>query len=65
LNGKDIDAQALRLAVGSMAPGAKIDLKVIREGSERSYALTLDAMPDDNQRAEQTQPAPRLRRGRG
>jgi S1-C subfamily serine protease len=63
LNGKDTDAKSLRLAVGSMAPGSKIDLKVLRDGSERNYTVTLDKMPSENQRAEQqAPPAPRLRR---
>jgi len=62
LNGKEVDAKSLRLAVGSMAPGTKIDLKVIRDGSERTYAVTLDTMPDDTPRAEQAEPRPRARR---
>src|SRR5262245_34617481 len=51
LNGKDIDGRSLRLAVGSMAPGTKIDLKVIRADVERTYTITLDTMPEDSQRA--------------
>src|SRR5262249_22302308 len=41
LNGKEIDGRALRLAVGSMAPGTKVDLKVLRDGSEQHYTVTL------------------------
>src|SRR5262249_40380939 len=51
MNGKDVNAKSLRLAVGSMAPGTKIDLKVMRDGSERSFTVTLDTMPNDSQRA--------------
>src|SRR5437870_4433013 len=50
LNGKEIDGRSLRLAVGSMAPGTGIDLKVLREGVERKYSITLDTMPSDPQR---------------
>src|SRR5207302_712515 len=63
LNGKSIDGRSLRNAVGSMTPGTSINLKVLRGGAERTFAVTLDRMPEDPQRAEQTQPfAPR--RGR-
>ncbi len=64
LNGKEIDGRSLRLAVGSMAPGTAIDLKVLREGVERKYSITLDTMPSDPQRAEQSQPFSTPRRGR-
>jgi serine protease Do len=63
LNGKEIDGRSLRLALGSMAPGTTIDLKVFRGGTEQKFSITLDTMPADPQRAE-TEPAPipRLRR---
>jgi len=64
MNGKDIDGRSLRLAVGSMAPGTTIDLKVLRDGAERKYAITLDKMPDSAQRDEQSQPYSVPRRGR-
>jgi len=64
LNGKEIDGRSLRLAVGSIAPGTAIDLKVLREGVERKYSITLDTMPSDPQRAEQSQPFSTPRRGR-
>src|SRR5438093_10750424 len=64
LNGKEIDGRSLRLAVGSMAPGTAIDLKVLREGVERKYSITLDTMPSDPQRAEQSQPFSTPRRSR-
>ena len=53
MNGKDVDSRSLRLAVGSMSPGSKVDLKVLRGGNEQHIAVTLDAMPNDPQRAEQ------------
>src|SRR5215471_13312205 len=56
MNGKDVDGRALRLAVGSMAPGTTIDLKVLRNGAEHTYSITLDRMPDTPQRDAQTQP---------
>jgi serine protease Do len=55
LNGKEVDGRSLRLAVGSMAPGTTINLKVLRDGSERNYSVTLDAMPQETA-------APRFRR---
>jgi serine protease Do len=64
MNGKDVDGRSLRLAVGSLAPGATIDLKVLRDGSERKYSVTLDAMPNTIDRAEQEQPYFTPRRGR-
>jgi len=63
MNGKEVDGRSLRLAVGSLAPGTTIDLKVLRYGAERKYSVTLDEMPNTVDRAEQTQPpVPRLRR---
>jgi serine protease Do len=55
LNGKAIDGRALRVAIGSMAPGTKVDLKVLRDGREQTYSVTLDAMPQETA-------APRSRR---
>src|SRR5436309_3863323 len=62
LNGKETDGRSLRLAVGSMRPGTTIDLKVLREGTEQKYSITLDTMPTDTQ-AEQRQPFSTPRRG--
>jgi serine protease Do len=62
MNGKEMDARALRNAVGAMTPGTRVDLKVLRGSSEQHFSVTLDAMPNDSQRADQGQPAPRLRR---
>ena len=55
LNGKAIDGRALRVAIGSMTPGTKVDLKVLRDGREQTYSVTLDAMPQETA-------APRFRR---
>jgi serine protease Do len=62
MNGKEVDARSLRNTVGAMMPGSRVDLKVLRGSSEEHFSVTLDAMPKDNQRADQTEPAPRLRR---
>jgi serine protease Do len=64
-NGKEIDSQSLRLAVSSMTPGTTVDLKVLRNGSERNYKVTLETMPTDSQRVEQEQSYPTPRRHRG
>jgi len=64
MNGKDVDGRSLRLAVGSMAPGTTIDLKVLRDGAEHKYSITLDRMPESAQRDAQSQPYSTPRRGR-
>jgi len=64
MNGKDVDGRSLRLAVGSMSPGTTIDLKVLRDGAEHKYSITLDRMPDSAQRDTQSQPSSTPRRGR-
>jgi serine protease Do len=51
MNGKEIDGRSLRNAVGSMAPGSSINLKVLRNGTERNFTITLDRMPEDTRRA--------------
>ena len=43
------DARSLKLAVASHKPGERVDLKVLRQGSEKSLTTTLDALTDDNQ----------------
>ena len=64
MNGKDIDGRSLRLAVGAMAPGTTIDLKVLRGSSEQKFSVTLDTMPADTQRAEENEQPPVPRRNR-
>jgi len=46
-----------------MAPGTTIDLKVLRDGTERKYSITLDTMPASTERAEESQPYSVPRRG--
>jgi serine protease Do len=62
MNGKEVDARSLRNTVGAMTPGSRVDLKVLRGSSEEHFSVTLDAMPNDAQRTDQSEPAPRLRR---
>jgi len=64
LNGKDVDARSLRLAVSSMTPGSTINLKVLRNGAERNVSVTLDKMVEDTQRVDQPEPSYTPRRGR-
>ena len=64
MNGKETDGRSLRLAVGSMAPGTTIDLKVLRGAGEQKYSITLDTMPADPQGAEQSAPFSVPRRNR-
>jgi serine protease Do len=63
MNGKEMDGRSLRLAVGSLAPGTTVQLKVLRGGAERQYSVTLDAAPADPQRAEQGERFSTPRRG--
>jgi serine protease Do len=46
-NRKVTDPRHLRLTVSQMRPGTKADLKIIREGREKSVGVTLDALPDE------------------
>jgi serine protease Do len=47
LDGKPVtDGRNLRLRVGRLAPGTKVALKVLREGSEKSFTVTLKEMPE-------------------
>jgi S1-C subfamily serine protease len=64
LNGKETDGRSLRLAISSMTPGTTVDLKVLRNGSQRNVAVTLDTMPPDSQRAPEELPFSAPRRGR-
>jgi serine protease Do len=51
MNGKEIDGRSLRNAVGSMEPGSSINLKVLRNGAERNFTITLDRMTEETRRA--------------
>jgi Do/DeqQ family serine protease len=64
VNGKEVEGRSLPLMISSMKPGTTIDLKVLRNGVERQISATLDTMPEDSQRAEESQPFPTPRRGR-
>ncbi len=43
---KVVGLRELRLQVGGMAPGTKIDVKVLREGKEQNIAVQLGELPD-------------------
>ena len=46
VNGKPVkDARDLARKIGAITPGTKVDLGVVRNGSERTVALTLGTMP--------------------
>ncbi len=46
VNGKPVkDARDLAKKIGAMAPGVKVDLSIVRNGSERTVALTLGTLP--------------------
>src|SRR5205823_3752515 len=59
-NGKSVDdRRSLQLLTGSLAPGSKLELRVIRDGSERTIAVNLGTMPSETQRADsQASPFP-------
>jgi len=40
------DSRDLKLLVGQAAPGAKLELKVLRDGKEKSFSVTLKEMPE-------------------
>jgi len=61
LNGKDVDFRTLQLNTGAQAPGTKVNLGVIRNGSEQTIAVNLGTMPADTERAgnnDEEQPFP-------
>ncbi|MCX6878320.1 MAG: Do family serine endopeptidase [Verrucomicrobia bacterium] len=43
------DARSLKLAVGTHKPGERVDLKVLRDGAEKSFTATLEPLAGDNQ----------------
>jgi serine protease Do len=52
LNGKPIaDSNQLRMSISMMAPDATVNLKVLRNGSERDMAVKLGMLPTDKERA--------------
>jgi serine protease Do len=47
VNGEKIeDARDLAKRIGAMAPNAKVDLTVVRDGKERNMSLTLGTLPN-------------------
>ncbi|MGH9663004.1 MAG: DegQ family serine endoprotease, partial [Bryobacteraceae bacterium] len=52
VNGKPVaDANRLRLAVGMLAPGASVNLKVMRNGAPMNVTMQLGAFPSKEERA--------------
>ncbi|MBI5383187.1 MAG: DegQ family serine endoprotease [Verrucomicrobia bacterium] len=48
LNGKPVqDPRSLKLAVGKLNPGDKVEVKVLRRGEARNYTITLKELTDD------------------
>ena len=48
VNGKPAkEPRTLKLMVGEMSPGTKVNLKVLRDGKEKSFTLTLKEMSED------------------
>ncbi len=48
VNGEPVkDARDLARKIGAMSPGAKVDLGIMRDGSERKISLTLGTLPKD------------------
>jgi serine protease Do len=46
-DGKPVaDSRDLKLMVGQAEPGAKVDVKVLRDGKEKSFGVTLKEMPE-------------------
>ena len=51
INGKPVNNSAeLRMHVSLMAPGTKVDVKVFRDGAEKTLPLTLAEMPTETAR---------------
>jgi len=54
INGKSVNSSAeLRMHVSLMAPGTKVDVKVFRDGGEKTLPLTLAEMPTETAKNEQ------------
>ncbi len=54
-NGRKVaDNRQLRLVVSQTAPGTKANVKVMREGSEKSFTVTLAALPEEGRAAART-----------
>jgi len=58
LNGKPvIDSRQLRLTVAECTPGSTISLKVLRQGSEKTFRVTLKSMPGQLASKEKEEPS--------
>jgi serine protease Do len=54
IDGKPVnDSAELRMHVSLMAPGTKVNVKVFRDGAEKTFALTLAEMPTETAKNEQ------------
>jgi serine protease Do len=51
VDGKEMDGRTLQLTTGRQAPGAKINLGILRDGKEQTIAVNLGTMPKDTDRA--------------
>ncbi len=57
-NGKKVqDSRHLKLAVGLIAPGTETPLKVIRDGKEKSFSVTLKELPGEQLAKKDAKPA--------
>lgn len=57
INGKPIEnPRQLRLTIGSMSPGTKINLKVVREGKEKQFSVNLGEMPQKEAKVVSNEP---------
>lgn len=54
---KVTDMRQLRLMVARMAPGTKVNLKLVRDGKERTLAIVLAKMPEDMFTRNERQPS--------
>jgi len=58
LNDKKVaDMRQLRLSVAQMAPGTKVNLKVLRDGKDRTMSIVLGKMPEDMFTRNERQPS--------
>jgi serine protease Do len=54
VNGKPVNGSAeLRMHVSLMAPGTKVNVKVFRDGAEKTFPVTLAELPTETAKAEQ------------
>ena len=51
LNGQPVDRDQLRFRIGTMDPGTKVNLKVLRNGHPMDMSLTLGTFPENEEQA--------------